>query len=413
MSPIRLKSSNITVTIFLVIIFLVAAYEAFAALNKQQPSAASQPEAATLPASTLLASTSAAVVQPTAAPASGNPASPEVFPAWLTVYFSNPNPPDNLGQGIDQNVLPLIQGATQTIDVATFDLNLPDVINALADAGKRGVRVRVVYDGTNGSLDLNNPATNNQPFDSLKILKAGKVKVVDGGRTSGLMHDKIIIIDGKVLFIGSWNLSYNDTYRNNNNLLKITNERLIANYQAKFNEMFTKKLFGAQSERKIPYPSISIDGVRVENYMAPKDGVMQRVVSIVASAEKSIHFMAFTYTHETMANAMIDRYKAGLDVQGVIETRGASQGSLVPLFCAGLPVKEDGNPYTMHHKVIIVDSNTVITGSFNFTGAADTANDDNVLIIHSPAVAALYEQEYQRISAAGVSPTAGEITCSK
>jgi phosphatidylserine/phosphatidylglycerophosphate/cardiolipin synthase-like enzyme len=408
MSPIRLKTSNITLTIFLAIIFLVAAYEAFAALNKQPPSAASQPEAATL-----APPTSAAVEQPTAGPAAGNQGSGDVFPAWLTVYFTDPNPPDNLGHGIDQNVLPLIQNATKTIDVATFDLNLPDMINALADASRRGVLVRLVYDGTNGSLDINNPATNNQPFDSLKILKAAKVKLVDGGRSSGLMHDKIIIIDGKVLFIGSWNLSYNDTYRNNNNLLKITDDRLIANYQAKFNEMFTKKLFGTQALKKIPYPSISIAGVRVENYMAPKDGVMQRVVSIVASAEKSIHFMAFTYTHEAMANAMIDRYKAGLDVQGVIENRGASEGAFVPLFCAGLPVKMDGNKYTMHHKVIIVDSSTVITGSFNFTDAADTANDDNVLIIHSPAVAALYEQEYQRINAAGVSPTAGEIACNK
>jgi phosphatidylserine/phosphatidylglycerophosphate/cardiolipin synthase-like enzyme len=110
---------------------------------------------------------------------------------------------------------------------------------------------------------------------------------------------------------------------------------------------------------------------------------------------------------------MIASAKKGVEVQGVIENRGASQGSLPDLFCAGLPVKTDGNPYTMHHKVIIIDGETVITGSFNFTKSADTVNDDNVLVIHSAAVAGLYEQEFQRIYGAGETPKASDITCTK
>ena len=133
------------------------------------------------------------------------------LPGWLAVYFTDPNPPDNLGHGIDQNVQPVIDGASKTIDVTSFDLNLPDMINALANASKRGVRVRMVYDGTNGSLDVNNAASGGKPFDSIKILTAAKVKLVDGGRSNGLMHDKIIIVDSQVLFLGSWNLSYKDT----------------------------------------------------------------------------------------------------------------------------------------------------------------------------------------------------------
>lgn len=84
-----------------------------------------------------------------------------------------------------------------------------------------------------------------------------------------------------------------------------------------------------------------------------------------------------------------------MQVQVVIENRRASQGALVNLYCAKLPVRTDGNKYTLHHKVIINDGETVITGSYNFTKAADNANDDNILVIHSSAVAALYEQEFQ------------------
>ncbi len=335
------------------------------------------------------------------------------LPGWLTVYFTTPNPPDALGKGIDQNVQPVIDGATKTIDVTSFDLNLPSLVNALAAASKRGVKVRLVYDGTNGSLDLNNEATNNKPFDAIKTLKAAGVSTVNGGRSNGLMHDKMIIVDGQVLFMGSWNLSYNDTYRNNNNLLKITDPKLIANYQAKFNELFVNKRFGAKAKVKIPNPALTIDGVQVENYMAPEDEVMAKLVNYIQVAKKSVHYMIFTFTDDDLANAMIARSRAGLDVQGVIESRGASQGALVPLFCAKLPVRTDGNKYTMHHKVIIVDSQTVITGSFNFTKSADTSNDDNVIVIHSPEVAALYEQEYQRIMGAGKTPQPADIKCGK
>lgn len=372
----------------LVIILVIAVIGYFQASQKQPQPAPQSPgtagETAVVPGSTL---------------------------SWLKVYFTDPNPPDDLGNGIDRYVQPYIDGAKNTIDVTSFDLNLPSLVNALAAASQRGVKVRVVYDGANGNNDLENAATNEQPFDAIKVLSAAGVSLVDGGRDNGLMHDKMIIVDGKVLFMGSWNLSYNDTFRNNNNLLQITEPKLIANYQAKFDDLFVNQNFGTHAEVITPNPSLSAGGAQVENFFSPEDEVMEKLVRYVQGAKKSVHFIIFTYTHEDLANAMIDQAEAGLDVQGVIENRGASQGVLPSLYCAKIPVRTDGNKYTMHHKVMIIDGATVITGSFNFTKSADTANDDNVIIIHSPAVAALYEKEYQKMMSAGKTPQAADIQC--
>jgi phosphatidylserine/phosphatidylglycerophosphate/cardiolipin synthase-like enzyme len=63
----------------------------------------------------------------------------------------------------------------------------------------------------------------------------------------------------------------------------------------------------------------------------------------------------------------------------------------------GVDVRLDGNPAGMHHKVIIIDCRTVITGSYNFSSNARTRNDENTLILHSPEIAALYEQEFERV----------------
>jgi len=329
---------------------------------------------------------------------------------WLRVYFTNPNPPDQVGTSIDQFVIPEIDNAQSTIDVTSFDLNLPSFVDALVAAEQRGVQVRVVYDGKNGNQTLAAAQSpTGQDFDAIAALKGAGIQLVDGRRSSGLMHDKIIIIDRQILFMGSWNMSYNDTYRNNNNLLEITNPTLIANYQAKFDELVAGDHFGTHATIGAQTPELDIDGIPVLNYFSPVDHVSDRVVELVSNAQESVRFMIFTYTDKNLAAAMIERFEAGVDVAGVIENRGASQGAFVTLACAKVPVKVDGNKYTMHHKVIVIDGSIVVTGSYNFTKSADTENDDNVLVIYDPGVAKQYLEEFDRINALAGDPKS--LTC--
>ncbi len=354
----------------------------------------------------------------------------QVLP-WLSIFFTNPAQTDEADQNLDDYVvhypLAAVNAAQKTIDITSFDFNLPGFVNALVAAKKRGVVVRIVLDEKNGSQDVNNgegsdsdvPTDTSNPapaagaFDILQTLADAKIQVVNGGRSNGLMHDKIIIVDGKTLFMGSWNMSYNDTFRNNNNLLMITDPTLIANYQAKFNELFVDKVFGTKAKVGAATSALVIGGLSVENYFSPIDHVMDKLVAKVKAAKKSIRFIAFTYTDKRLSDAMIAQAKAGLTVQGVIENRGASQGAFVPLFCAKLAVETDGNKYTMHHKAIILDDSTVITGSFNFTATADDANDDNVLIFNNaPGVAAQYLQEFGRVYRLGKTPAASSVKCS-
>jgi len=354
------------------------------------------------------------------------PTEPQL-PAWLTVYFTNPNPPDDVNNGIDRFIVPLLDGATTSINIVSFDFNLPSVVNALIRARARNVEVRLVVDmptkeGESGGeqflavdrytgWDTAYLTHDNKDWDILKILSDAGIGAVNGGRSNGLMHNKMIIIDGRTLVMGSWNMSYNDTYRNNNNVLVITAPDLIANYQAKFNELYVDQRFGTHAEIGAQNPVLTIDGVSVANYFSPVDHVMDKLVALVGVAQHSVRFIIFTYTDKNLSAAMIARYQAGVDVQGIIENRGASQGALVPLFCAKVPVRTDGNKYTMHHKVIVIDEHIVITGSFNFTNTADTANDDNVLIIDDPVLAKLYLDEFDRLNSIAKDPDPANIVC--
>jgi len=324
------------------------------------------------------------------------PATPVVTPVgglqpalWYRVYFTAPVYPDKESDhhgGIDERLVELIRGAQRSIDIAAYELDLENVADALLAAKVRGVAVRIVID------------TDNLAENAVQRLKQGGVPVVDDKREA-IMHDKFVIIDGHTVLTGSWNLTANCTYRNNNNAIVIESEALARNYEAEFTEMFEKHQFGPGSPRNTPSPQLTIDGTLVENYFAPEDGVTEHLLPLVRQAKKSIYFLAYSFTDDRLGQAMLERAKAGVTVAGVFESRGAETeyGEYPSMKKAGLGVWLDGNPYVMHHKVIIIDEETVELGSFNYSASADKDNDENALVIHNPDVARLYLEEFQRV----------------
>src|SRR5438046_4076647 len=115
-----------------------------------------------------------------------------------------------------------------------------------------------------------------------------------------------------------------------------------------------------------------VGGAQVEVYFSPEDGVAKHVLQRLEAAKRSIHFMTFSYTADAIADAMVAKVKAGLQVRGVFESQnaGGSGADFGRLKQGGVDVLEDGNCYNLHHKVIVIDEHTVITGSYNFTSSA-------------------------------------------
>jgi phosphatidylserine/phosphatidylglycerophosphate/cardiolipin synthase-like enzyme len=79
--------------------------------------------------------------------------------------------------------------------------------------------------------------------------------------------------------------------------------------------------------------------------------------------------------------------------------------------CRKVPVKQDGNPGFLHHKVIVVDERIVITGSMNFSTNAEESNDENVIIIDNAEIARLYIQEFERVWSLAKDPDVELIAC--
>ncbi len=311
---------------------------------------------------------------------------------WYQLYFTSPkNLYDKVTNGgIEENLIKLIDSSTTTIDAAYFEFDLDNLAQAIERAKKRGVQVRLVYDNEHSDSD---PQTK-------QLISLGIPAVPD--ERSAFMHNKFFIIDRQCVWTGSFNYTVNAAYKNNENAIVICDPRLVDNYETEFSEMFTGQ-FGTTSPSNTPYSSFDLNGILIENYFAPEDDVMDKVISTVTTANKSIHFLAFSFTDNKegdnkLAETMIARQKMGISVSGVFEIRGADADSseCATLLKSGAQIALDGNPYTLHHKVIIVDSQTVIFGSFNFSISANKNNDENLLIIHDPKLASEFENEFQK-----------------
>jgi phosphatidylserine/phosphatidylglycerophosphate/cardiolipin synthase-like enzyme len=288
--------------------------------------------------------------------------------------------------GLHTDLADAINQAQRSVDVAAFDFDLAQVAEALVRAQQRGAAVRLV---TDSDYEMELGPTR---------LRDAQIPVVTDG-SPAFMHNKFVVIDESQVWTGSWNLTENGTYVNDNNVIIVDSTKLAENYTAEFEEMFAAGAFGASSPDLVPHPLINLNDTLIETHFEAEGNVRDRMVDLINRAEDSIHFMAFLFTDDKIARALIARHQDGLVVSGVIEARNiAASGSDFERFRkAGLDVLEDGNPHIMHHKVIVIDEALVITGSYNFTANAADNNDENILIFHSPEIAARYLEEFERV----------------
>jgi len=356
-------------------------------------------------------------ITPTKIPSSGSAPDQSVPPSsnsgsgdWWEVYFTDPvniNDPSQMQGSIEEHLIEKINAAQSSIHIASFEFDLTPVAEALIAANQRGVDVRWVTDNENG-LDADEEPGRGQ----FAMLEDAGIEVRADDRTA-LMHNKFWIFDGQILWTGSTNITINGIFDQNNNTLVIHSPQLAAIYEAEFQEMWNGE-FGPKSPSQLANQSLVLNGSSIQVIFTSEDhAIEEAIIPLLNSAQKSIRFLAFSFTDYPMAKAMIDRYNAGVDVAGVFEKVGSSTDSaeLKTLYCANVPARRDGNGGFMHNKVVIVDERYVVTGSLNFSTSAETSNDENVLIIDNPAIAKLYMEEFGRIWKLATDPEPDKFPC--
>ena len=280
--------------------------------------------------------------------------------------------------------------------------------------------------------------------DAIALLMLNGVAMIDdtadGSRGSGLMHHKFVVVDRALVVTGSANFTSSGMHGdrgssrsrgNVNHLLSIRSPDLAALFRQEFNRMWGDGPGGRQDsefgrdKHSTGKQSVQVSGVTIDVLFAPhaqqQPGHGLHVISEqLAAAKRNIDLALFVFSAQTLTNVLAEKVKADINIRVLADPGFASRSFSEVLDLLSLqipdhrcriesnnrplrkPLQTVGTPRLargdkLHHKFAVIDNKTVITGSFNWSPAAAHTNDETLLVIHSPMLAAHFTREMNRM----------------
>lgn len=132
-------------------------------------------------------------------------------------------------------------------------------------------------------------------------------------------------------------------------------------------------------------------------YFSPRGGCARAIIDELDRARQTVRVQAYSFTSAPIAKALVAAKKRGVRVEAILDSSNNTDKYSAATFLlhAGIPTYIDAKHAIAHNKVIIIDDQTVITGSFNFTLAAEERNAENLLILHDSELAARHTANWQ------------------
>jgi phosphatidylserine/phosphatidylglycerophosphate/cardiolipin synthase-like enzyme len=125
------------------------------------------------------------------------------------------------------------------------------------------------------------------------------------------------------------------------------------------------------------------------------------LVDVITSAKSNLDIAIYSLTQKDIVGAILDAKKRGLAVRIITDHQEAQNKSqaeaLKKLKAAGIPIKQNKHSGLMHLKVTIADKSVLTTGSFNYTAAASTTNDEVLMVVHDPKMAEDWDAQFERM----------------
>jgi len=297
---------------------------------------------------------------------------------------------------IESALLRDLDAAEESIWIAIYGFSRQNLARSLERAASRGVDVRLVTEceeRTGAQAEL------------LATLEASGASVRDDGSSfeglsvgcpqpGGTMHHKFLVVDRRLVWVGSANLTATDLNYNHNHLFRIEEFRVASVFTAEWEELWSGRYGQAKSAR--PAERLELGGAEIEVGFSPRlradgDSVTRTLArEALAPAESSIEFALFALTDGSIAEELGRRPSL---LRGLVDATLAGQSSSKSAELCGLGAAlwVENLPGKVHHKLGVVDAGgrraAVLGGSANWSGSGFDANDETLLVVHDRALA--------------------------
>lgn len=147
----------------------------------------------------------------------------------------------------------------------------------------------------------------------------------------------------------------------------------------------------------LPSPNLWAGTPTLEVCFTPGESCTEKIVKALSQSRTSVLVQAYSFTSAPIARALVDAHKRGVHVEMILDRSNKSQKYSSADFVsrAGIPTFIDSRHAIAHNKIMVIDGETVITGSFNFTKAAEEKNAENLLVIPDKSLASRYMANWQ------------------
>ncbi|MGF1604680.1 MAG: DUF655 domain-containing protein [Thermosynechococcaceae cyanobacterium] len=287
-------------------------------------------------------------------------------------------------------------------------------------------------------------------FDALQIIQNAGIPWLDdtsdGSAGSGLMHHKFVVIDQQTVVVTTANFTLSglhgdlknpDSRGNANSLLVIESPELAVTFRNEFEILWgdgpggkPDSLFGVRKPFR-PVQNFTLDDATVRVKFSPTSSSLPwqsssngLIGATLGQAQDAVDLALFVFSEQNIANQLAIEHQQGVTIRALVDPSFAYQSysevldmlgvfrSRLPNSCAieknnqpwqnpiqtvGVPQMPEGD--RLHHKYGVIDQRTVIVGSHNWSDAANDINDETLLVIENPTIAAHYHREFERLYA--------------
>jgi phosphatidylserine/phosphatidylglycerophosphate/cardiolipin synthase-like enzyme len=294
-----------------------------------------------------------------------------------------------------------------------YQLNYGPVLDKLIQISKEvgEEHVKIILEDHYVHEDSKSSSKNNYRSVFLRLLEAGiqvRTDTYAGSSGSGQSHNKFFVINDDWIWTGSLNITRSGIHENFNHGIEINSPELNQLYAKEFQQMWNGRYQSKKWDSPMP-SEIWVERTRVEVLFSPQDFIAQRVRKRLLQARSSIQVGMFYLTNADLLKALSFQNRRGVPVSLMLDdlTLGAMIHSKEGrnrklsefLDSEELDYRTEGTNHLFHHKFAVIDAGIgpdpmVITGSFNWTMGAAKKNDENVLIIHSPEMAKIFQGKF-------------------
>lgn len=296
---------------------------------------------------------------------------------------------------LEAAIIAFIGDAKESLDIAVQELESEAIAQAIIDVKKQGIKIRLVLEGHYLTVDNavvdpwvaggNNEA--NRRIHSALLRSKIEVRTDLNPKT---FHQKFIVRDPDgnraALLTGSTNFTPTGTGSNLNHVVLVKGKSVAGTYLDEFEEIWSGT-FGRVSVRHDPKPRLHrASKVRIKVLFAPDHAPELEIMKQMLKARERIDFAIFTFASSSGIDDTMLALHPGIAIRGVLDggQGGRPWAPTQTLQDAGIEIHLARRVHglnKLHHKLMVIDRQVLVVGSFNFTEPANTLNDENILVI--------------------------------